>query len=81
MPFLYAKWDTIIENNEVNLLPEARKSRQVKGRQKVCLCGAVNDKEGRVGGGKVEACNDSKWKVSSYGDVWDEARSSKLRKS
>lgn len=39
----------------------------------MCLCGAVNDKEGGVsGGGKVAACDDSKEKVS-YGDVWDEA--------
>lgn len=35
---------------------------------------------GRVGGGKVAACSDSKEKVW-YGDVWDEARSSRLRKS
>lgn len=62
-------------------MPEAGKSRQVKGRQKICICWAVNDKEGgRVGGGKVAACNDSKEKVW-YGDVWDEAWSSRLRKS
>lgn len=44
-------------------MPEAGKSRQVKGRQKMCLCGAVNDKEGGASARRKSCSNDSKEKV------------------